>query len=125
MTELQIVRGCKRFPLALKVIARSLSGRAASVWKVTERKLSRGDSILGSEKELLECLKSSLDALSDDKMVLKDCFMDLGSFPEDQRIRVATLLDIFAVLYEQDECETMSNLDELFTRNLVDAVSLR
>lgn len=121
----KIVRGCKRFPLALKVIARSLSGRATSVWKVTERKLSRGDSILGSEKELLECLKGTLDAVPDDKMVLKECFMDLGSFPEDQRIRVTTFIDICAVLYEQDECETMSNLDELFTRTLVNTISLR
>ncbi|XP_022946607.1 probable disease resistance protein At5g66900 [Cucurbita moschata] len=120
-----IVKGCKKCPLALKVIARSLSGRTAPIWKATERNISRGDFILGSEETLLECLKSSLDAVSDDKMILKECFMDLGSFPEDQRIRVATFIDICAVLYEQDECETLSNLDELFTRNLVNTVYLR
>ena len=107
------------------MIARSLSGRTAPIWKATERNISRGDFILGSEETLLECLKSSLDAVSDDKMILKECFMDLGSFPEDQRIRVAMFIDICAVLYEQDECETLSNLDELFTRNLVNTVYLR
>ncbi|XP_022143054.1 probable disease resistance protein At5g66900 isoform X2 [Momordica charantia] len=121
----KIIRGCKRFPLALKVVARSLSGRAASVWKVAERKLCRGDSILGSERELMECLQSSLDAIPDENMVIKECFMDLGSFPEDQRIRVATFIDVCAVLYEQDECEAMTNLEGLSTRTLVSSVSLR
>ncbi|CAK9320370.1 unnamed protein product [Citrullus colocynthis] len=120
----QIIGGCKRLPLALKVIGRSLSHRPTSVWKVTGRNLSRSGSIFDSEKELLECLQSSLDVL-DDNMVTKESFMDLGAFREDQRIPTSTFIDICTVLYKQDETEAMVTLDELSSRSLVNSVTTR
>ena len=86
--------------------------------------MSRSGSIFDSEKELLECLQSSLDEL-DDKMVIKESFMDLGSFRENQRIPASTFIDICRVLYEQDETEAMATLDELFSRSLVNSVTTR
>ncbi|XP_022978618.1 probable disease resistance protein At5g66900 [Cucurbita maxima] len=120
----KIIGGCRRLPLALKVIGTSLSRRPMSVWKVTGRNMSRSGSIFDSEKELLECLQSSLDEL-DDKMVIKESFMDLGSFRKNQRIPASTFIDICRVLYEQDETEAMATLDELFSRSLVNSVTTR
>nr|DAD46833.1 TPA_asm: hypothetical protein HUJ06_016770 [Nelumbo nucifera] len=48
LRELQIVRGCKGFPLAVKVIAQSLRGQPLSIWKRTERILSKGPKIPAS-----------------------------------------------------------------------------
>lgn len=108
----------------MKVIGRSLSHRPTSVWKVTGRNLSRSGSIFDSEKELLECLQSSVDVL-DDNMVTKESFMDLGAFREDQRIPASTFIDICTVLYKQDETEAMVTLDELSSRSLVNSVTTR
>lgn len=86
--------------------------------------MSRGGSIFDSERELLECLQSSLDVL-DDKTVIKESFMDLGSFPEDKRIAASTFVDICRVLYEQDETEALVTLDELSSRSLVSSITTR
>ncbi|XP_022963213.1 probable disease resistance protein At5g66900 isoform X1 [Cucurbita moschata] len=120
----KVIGGCKRLPLALKVIGRSLSRRPTSVWRVTGRNLCRSGSIFDSEKELLECLQSSLDVL-DDKMVTKESFMDLGSFPEDQRIPASTFIDIFTILYGEDENEAMVTLHELSSRSLLNSATTR
>uniref|UniRef100_A0A7N2LZN9 RPW8 domain-containing protein n=1 Tax=Quercus lobata TaxID=97700 RepID=A0A7N2LZN9_QUELO len=75
-----------------------------------------------SDIELLGQLQKSLE-FQDDK-VIKDCFMDLGSFPEDQRIYAAALIDMWAELYELDEdgIHAIANLLELTTRNLANLV---
>ena len=86
--------------------------------------MCRSGSIFDSEKELLECLQSSLDVL-DDKMVTKESFMDLGSFPEDQRIPASTFIDIFTVLYGEDENEAMVTLHELSSRSLLNSATTR
>lgn len=91
---------------------------------MTGRNLSRSGSIFDSEKELLECLQSSVDVL-DDNMVTKESFMDLGAFREDQRIPTSTFIDICTVLYKQDETEAMVTLDELSSRSLVNSVTTR
>ncbi len=53
--------------------------------------------------------------------------MDLGSFPEDQRIPVPALIDMWAELYEPDEdcINAIANLHELTTRNLANLVRTR
>ena len=51
---------------------------------------------------------------------MKECFMDLGSFPEGQRIAVPALIDMWTELHELDEHgnDAIDNLHELTTRNL-------
>ncbi|CAA2984657.1 Hypothetical predicted protein [Olea europaea subsp. europaea] len=75
---------------------------------------------------LLSRLKTSLDAL-DGMAVLKNCFLDLCSFPEDQRIHAAALMDMWAELYNLDESGmyTLAYLQELSNRNLVDLTLVR
>ncbi|XP_044470000.1 probable disease resistance protein At5g66900 isoform X2 [Mangifera indica] len=109
---------CKGSPLALTVIGRSLCGRPAAVWKSKVKEWQHA-TIFHSNTDLLVCLQSSLDAL-DDK--LKECYMDLGSFPEYHRIPVATLIDMWVELYKRDEDDLCAILSDLSNVNLFDLV---
>ncbi|CBI23293.3 unnamed protein product, partial [Vitis vinifera] len=122
-----IVRRCKGFPLALEVVGRSLHEQPVEIWRSTLMKLSEGESIVNSEDELRNCLQSSLDALDDKDIMLKECFMDLGSFPEDQKIPATALIDMWAELHKLDKggIYAISNLHKLCFRNLLNLVVTR
>ena len=124
--KLQIVSSCRGFPLALKVNGISLHGKPVEGWRSRARKWSNGHFIFNSCSDLLDCLRRSLE-FSDDEVILKECFMDLGSFPEDQRITVPALIDMWAELYDLDEygIDAIANLHELTTRNLANLVRTR
>ncbi|XP_074344580.1 putative disease resistance protein At5g66900 [Apium graveolens] len=122
------VKGCKGFPLALTVVGRSLYGHPEVTWRRKQKKWSDGKSILDTDRELLDCLRTSLDALDEiNDSSIKDCYLDLGSFPEDQRVPATTLMDMWAELYnlEDKDMDTFSNLVELAFRNLVTLVCTR
>ena len=86
---------------------------------------SDGQFFFNSDTEkLLDHLQKSLE-FPKDKITIKECFMDLGSFPEDQRIPVAALIDMWAELYELDEDGAIANLHELTTLNLASLVMSR
>ena len=106
-------------PIALKVIGGSLSGQLPEVWDNTLTRWSDGHSIFESDTEVFACLQKSLE-FSTDKIILKDYFMNLGSFPEDQKIPVTALIDICTELHEpnKDDVHVIANLHELNTRNL-------
>ncbi|KAL3722207.1 hypothetical protein ACJRO7_034558 [Eucalyptus globulus] len=117
----QIVKHCKGLPLALTVVAKSLRGKDRPIW---ERKLfdwSEGHSPLGSDSEILDCLRKSLDDLDGDPSI-KEHFMDLGSFPEDCKIPATALIDMWVELYKLDfkGVRTIADLHELIYRNLAD-----
>ncbi|XVE87186.1 hypothetical protein DITRI_Ditri18aG0095800 [Diplodiscus trichospermus] len=119
----EVMKSCKGNPLALKVVCRSLCGRRVKVWQSKVKQLSKG--IFHSSDDLLACLKSSLDAL-DSEVGIKDCFLDLGSFPEDHMIPATALVDMWVEQYELDEDgAAIDYLDELSTRNLVNLVIRR
>uniref|UniRef100_A0A5B6YTU2 RPW8 domain-containing protein n=1 Tax=Davidia involucrata TaxID=16924 RepID=A0A5B6YTU2_DAVIN len=120
----EIVKGCRGFPLALTVVGRSLCGQKGVNWKITLKQWSEGKSIFSSNSDLLVCLQTSLDALDGR---VKECYLDLGSFPEDERIPVAALMDMWVELYNLDEdgMDALANLLELSTRNLVNLVFTR
>ncbi|KHN14497.1 Putative disease resistance protein [Glycine soja] len=88
--------------------------------------LSHGHSILDSNIELLTYLQKILDVL-EDNTVIKECFMDLGLFPEDQRIPVTVLIDIFAESYglDDDGIEAMTIINKLESMNLVNVLIAR
>lgn len=95
-------------------------GRPAEFWHSTVMKWSDDHSIFDSDTEvLLACLQKSLE-FSTDKIILKDYFLNLGSFPEDQKIPVTDLIDICTELHEpnKDDVHVIANLHELTTRNL-------
>lgn len=123
--ELQIVRLCKRFPLSLKAVGDSLCNRPIEIWKRKEQELS-ARSILESDKKLLAYLKTCLDDLPEGMTTVKDCFIDLGVFPQDQIIPVTALLDMWAESYEgAEDFMSIANLYELTTRNLASLVDTR
>ncbi|XP_008241545.1 PREDICTED: probable disease resistance protein At5g66900 [Prunus mume] len=113
----EIVRLCKRFPLSLKAIGDSLRNQPIQIWERKVRELSKG-SILGADKELLAYLKSCLDDLDEGMATVKNCFIDLGLFPEDRIIPVTALLDMWAEYEGTEDFLSIANLYELTNRNL-------
>ncbi|KAI6700106.1 hypothetical protein NL676_014430 [Syzygium grande] len=122
----QMVKHCKRLPLAITVVAKSLRGRDYSYWKRKLLEWSEGHSLFDSDTDILACLKKSLDDLDGDPW-LKERFMDLGSFPEDSKIPATALIDIWVELYKLDfdGVRAMTDLHELVSRNLADLVVTR
>lgn len=122
----KIMRRCGGFPLALNVVGRSLYGEPEVIWKNRLKLWSEAQSILYSNNELLICLQPSLDAL-DGMYKSKECFLDLASFPEDQRIPVTALMDMWVELYNLDEDgeDAIAILHQLSNRNLVNLVLTR
>lgn len=122
----KIVELCKGFPLAITAVGRSLRGQPIEIWRKRVMEWSKGSSILASNNDLLACLKSSIDALDKEKPTLKECFLDLCSFPKDRRISAATLIDMWAELYGLDEPSlSIANLYELTTQSLANLIATR
>ncbi|KAJ8770748.1 hypothetical protein K2173_021395 [Erythroxylum novogranatense] len=121
----KILNSCGGFPLAISVIGKSLYRKSAAEWRKRVKECSKASAIMSkSEFGILECLQSSVDAL-DEKVEVKECFIDLGSFPEDQRTSATTPIDMWVELHKIDEDDAMTNLHELYDRNLVDLVVMR
>nr|XP_043635720.1 probable disease resistance protein At4g33300 [Erigeron canadensis] len=116
----QIVEKCKGLPLALKVIGASLRDHSEKYWIGAKSRLSRAQPISDShESELLNRMKLSIDYLSEK---VRDCFLDLGSFPEDKRIPLDVLVNIWTELHDIDEEEVYAILVELSNKNLLTLV---
>ncbi|KAL5557106.1 hypothetical protein UlMin_039342 [Ulmus minor] len=122
----KMVDRCKRFPLALQVTGGALCLRSREIWQSKLEEWSTGSSILNNETELLDRLKSSLDFLDGDNNIIKECFFDLGVFPEDVKIPAAALIDIWTELHgiKQDD-QAIAKLKELTTRNLTNLMVTR
>ncbi|MED6167400.1 hypothetical protein PIB30_002371 [Stylosanthes scabra] len=118
----EIVKGCKGSPLALEVIGGSLCQQPFEVWQDMKERLEKQSILESSNKDLLSRLQQSLDILEDKFSVSeKECFMDLGLFPEDQMIPVAILIDMWAEIHKLDEDgrKAMTIIHDLTTRNLI------
>ena len=124
--KLQIVRGCGGFPLALEVIGRLHDENPVEAWCRTAKNWSNSHYIFNSNSDLLDCLRKSLE-FSDHEVIFKECFMDLGSFPEGQRIPVSALIDMWAELHKLDEVgnNAIHNLHKITTQNMANLVRKR
>ncbi|KAI9089086.1 hypothetical protein K1719_029365 [Acacia pycnantha] len=120
----EIVQGCSGSPMVLNAIGRSLCGQDSVVWQSRATKLSKGRPIFESNEDLLAFLQKSFDVL-DTKSVIKECFLDLGLFPEDQKIPAASLVDMWVELHGEYDINAMEKIYELATRNMVDIVVSR
>ncbi|KAK4712246.1 hypothetical protein R3W88_006759 [Solanum pinnatisectum] len=129
----KVVRSCGGFPLALRVVGRSLCGQSEVIWLNRVMMQSKRQIFFPTENDLLRSLQTSIDALdkgalhSRETTILRDCYLDLGSFPEDQRIHPAALLDMWVERYNLDEdgITAMAIFLELSSQNLVNLALAR
>ena len=85
---------------------------------------SQGETVLDipSQPTVLECLQPSFNALVPN---LKECFLDMGSFLEDQKIRASVIIDIWMELYgKSSSILCMKYLEDLASQNLLKLVPL-
>ncbi|KAJ9170745.1 hypothetical protein P3X46_018828 [Hevea brasiliensis] len=121
----EIVEVCMGFPLAISVVGKSLCGKSAAEWSKRIKECTEASSILANFGfELLPCLQTSVDALNNNTAA-KECYMDLGSFPEGQKIPASTLVDTWIECHKLEEDDAIANLYELSERNLIDLVVTR
>ncbi|KAI3737064.1 hypothetical protein L2E82_27059 [Cichorium intybus] len=115
-----IVEKCKGLPLALKVIGASLRDQPEMYWRGANNRLSRAQPICDShEIELLNRMKISIDYLNEK---VRNCFLDLGCFPEDKTMPLDVLINIWTELHDIDEEETFAIIHELSDKNLLTLV---
>ncbi|KAJ0239066.1 disease resistance protein [Hirschfeldia incana] len=126
----KILERCAGFPLLIKVIGGSLNRKKSlTQWKGQVVSWSTGRSVLENPSTTVyDGLKPSFNALDSD---LKECFLDMGLFLEDQKIRAWVITDIWAELYGTDgitEKEktilSLKYLEDLASHNLLDLASL-
>lgn len=82
---------------------------------------SEGETILDIDPTVLNRLQPSFDALNPN---LKECFMDMGSFMEDQKIRASVIIDIWMELYGKGSIVCVKYLEDFASQNLLKLVPL-
>lgn len=117
----QVAAECRGLPLALKVIGASLRDQPPMIWLSAKNRLSRGESISDShETKLLERMAASVECLSGK---VRECFLDLGCFPEDKKIPLDVLINIWMEIHDLDKPDAFSILMELSNKNLLTLVN--
>ncbi|KAK9270660.1 hypothetical protein L1049_026242 [Liquidambar formosana] len=116
----QVVSECKGLPLALKVIGASLRDQPQMFWASAKNRLSRGEAICESHgTKLLERMAISVEYL---QKKVGECFLDLGAFPEDKKIPLDVLINMWVEIHAIDEQEAFAILVELANKNLLTLV---
>eukprot|EP00250_Pteridium_aquilinum_P011187 c19891_g1_i2 orf=318-3593(-) len=116
----EVVSECKCLPLALRVIGGSLfSGEWFPIaWDNARNKLRQAEPLGEYHKDALQGrLQTSIDALDP---ILRECFLDLGVYPEDSKCPVETLLDIWVYVRGLEWEDAVLALAELGSRCLLD-----
>lgn len=116
----QVVSECKGLPLALKVIGASLRDQSEMFWLGAKSRLSRGEPVSEPhENKLLERMAVSVKFLS---KKVRECFLDLGAFPEDRKIPLEILINMWVELHDIDGEDAFAILVELSEKNLLTLV---
>ncbi|KAL5071949.1 hypothetical protein RYX36_022836 [Vicia faba] len=116
----QVVSECEKLPLALKVIGASLRDQTEMFWESVKNRLSQGQSIGEShEINLIERMAISINYLREE---IKECFLDLCSFPEDKKIPLDVLINMWVEIHDIDEKDAFAIVVELSNKNLLTLV---
>ncbi|KAL2318628.1 hypothetical protein Fmac_032504 [Flemingia macrophylla] len=116
----QVVAECGRLPLALKVIGASLRDQNEMFWLSVKNRLSQGQSIGESyEINLFDRMAISINYLPEK---IKECFLDLCSFPEDRKIPLEVLINMWVEIHDIHETEAYAIVVELSNKNLLTLV---
>ncbi|KAI3464090.1 hypothetical protein Pfo_020753 [Paulownia fortunei] len=116
----KIAKKCNGLPLAIVVIGGLLrkSHRTQEHWKSFAKSIN---SILnsGEDEHCLNILSLSYSYLP---AHLKPCFLYMGIFPEDHRIRVSRLIKLWVAegFLKPNETQSLENLAEGYLKDLVD-----
>ncbi|PWA98486.1 NB-ARC domains-containing protein [Artemisia annua] len=122
----KLVKCGKNHPLALSVIGGLLKGTDIESWHHMSENLSqRKQSVFDLNEDMLLCLSRSLDELKEPEIM--KCYLDMGLFPEDQKIAATMLMDMWVHLYRHDEegLATINHLLKLFYKNLATLLPIR
>ncbi|KAJ7951221.1 NBS-LRR disease resistance protein [Quillaja saponaria] len=123
----KVVKLCGNFPMVLKLVGGSLRGQPIAIWDTMLKQWSKlGKFALDDNANLLDKLGELLEVLGTEE-IIKECFMDLSLFPEDQKIPAAALIDMWVELHEldEDDGDVRIYINKLTTRNLADIVVTR
>lgn len=120
----------------MSVVGSSLKGKSEFVWKSLMKTLSQGEWVVDN-KDLLKPIKRTIEQLDEEFENLvsnflaldeecKQCLLDFGLFPRDQRIPACALLDMWVNLYDHDEMgkDTLIKIFQLADRNLVSSITI-
>ncbi|CAF1985314.1 BnaC07g16470D [Brassica napus] len=118
----RILKRCNGLPLLIEVLGVPLKGKPLYYWKGQVESWSEKETNLDG---VLKLLQPSFTALEPH---LKECFMDMGSFLEDQKIRASVIIDIWVELYGKSPTSSslayMKYLDDLASQNLLKLIPL-
>ncbi|KAL1215879.1 putative disease resistance protein [Cardamine amara subsp. amara] len=113
----QVASECKGLPLALKVTGASLKEKPEKYWEGVLQRLSRGEPADEThESRLLHQMEASLENLDP---TTKECFLDLGAFPEDRKIPLDVLINMWIEIHDIEEGTAFAILVDLSHKNLL------
>ncbi|KAJ0266414.1 disease resistance protein [Hirschfeldia incana] len=116
----QVVAECKGLPLSLKVVGASLKGRPDKYWEGVVNRLSRGQPADEThESRVFAQIEATLETL-DPKT--RECFMDMGAFPEDRKIPLDVIINMWVEMYDLEDATAFAVLVDLSNRNLLTLV---
>ncbi|KAF3504712.1 hypothetical protein F2Q69_00045620 [Brassica cretica] len=93
----QVVAECKGLPLSLKVVGASLKGRPEKYWEGVVKRLSKGEPADEThESRVFAQIEATLETL-DPKT--RECFMDMGAFPEDKKIPLDVIINMWVEMF--------------------------
>ncbi|KAL0657051.1 hypothetical protein Bca4012_077635 [Brassica carinata] len=118
----KILKRCNGLPLLIEVLGVTLKGKPLYYWKGQVESWSEKETNLDGVLKLLQPSFTTLEPH------LKECFMDMGSFLEDQKIRASVIIDIWVELYGKSPTSSslayMKYLDDLASQNLLKLIPL-
>ncbi|XP_019094725.1 PREDICTED: disease resistance protein ADR1-like [Camelina sativa] len=117
----QVVDECKGLPLSLKVLGASLKNKPERYWEGVVKRLSRGEAVDEThESRVFAHIEESIENL-DPK--IRKCFLDMGVFPEDKKIPLDVLTDVWVERHYIDEETAFSFVLRLADKNLLTIVN--
>ncbi|KAF8115254.1 hypothetical protein N665_0029s0092 [Sinapis alba] len=116
----QVVAECKGLPLSLKVVGASLKDRPEIYWQGVVNRLSKGEPADEThESRVFAQIEATLETL-DPKT--RECFIDMGAFPEDKKIPLDVIINMWVEMYDLEDATAFAVLVDLSNRNLLTLV---
>ena len=106
--------------MALKVIGGSLKDQPEIYWQGAVKRLSRGEPADEThESRVFSQMEATLETLD---LKTRECFLDLGAFPEDKKIPLDVIINMWVELHDLEEETAFAVLVDLSDKNLLTLV---